>query len=610
MMRLLTVLVLALILPCKLFAGVEIPKRGSVPHPRLIMTREDEQSVKMLIARDRYARIADSAIVDNCARRLTEAVPGNERDASNVRMKNASLIEKDLNLFAYVARIHDDEQCRKRAIDQMMSVCDFPDWSPSHFLDPSQVAFGVSICYDWLYDHLTPKQRKKVKDALLYKAVLPSFESHPNHYFFSPTNWNSVCNCGIVAAAACLMDDYPVYAQKVLERCVAGNRKVLDSYNPIGAFPEGYGYWAFGTNHEAMLISMLETAFGSDFGLKESSPGFMNTSQFILNMNGPFGMGFNYGDNAPQARLHPAVFWFAKESFQPSLLYMERQFLLSDNDITIGAGYALPAMMTWYSGISSSGEELPSNLFYENIDPDIPLFIYRSCWDSPDAAYLGVRGGTVRKVGHSHIDVGSFVYYRDSVRWICDLGKPDYVLAENHLGHKPFFTLTQDSRRWEVLRTGAEGHGIVTFDGERPLVDSYGKFLRTFKTRAQKGVMMDLTEIYSASVSKYLRMVYLDENEGLVVSEKIVASAADRLVRWKLLTEAEPQMQDDGSVVLCKYGKVRTIRMSSEGKTIKLYASEIESDKPWDSKNRGYFCIYAEFLLKGGETVNLVTSLN
>lgn len=607
--KLLFLVAFLIIIPCACRAGVDLPKKGSVPHPRLIMKAEDESAVRELIASDIFAAAIDSAICENCRTRLSEPMVTNDRDAAGVRLKNAGLIEKDLVLLSYAARIHSDDACRQRAIDEMLTVCAFPDWSPEHFLDPSEIAFGVSICYDWLYDSLTKKQRKTVREALLYNAILPSFEKHPDHYFYSPTNWSSVCNCGIVAAALCVMDEYPVEAGKVIDRCIDGNRKVLASYNPVGGYPEGYGYWSFGTNHEVLLIECLRTALGSDFGLVESSSGFKYSASFILHMNGPFFMGFNYGDNAPEARFHPAVYWFARETSDPSLLYMEQKFIRSGKDITWGCGPALPPALVWYSKLGKGLITPPTSLFYENPDPKIPLFIYHSDWESKDAAFLGIRGGSTRKVNHSHIDVGSFVFYQDQVRWVADLGTPNYVLAEKHIGHLPLFTIKQDSKRWDVLREGAVGHSIVTFDNLRPTIDCDCAFIRTFHTKAQKGALIDLTSMYPGQVKNYLRMIYLDAEDNLVVTEKIAGGDTDRTVRWNLVSETNATILEDGKVLLEQNGKTRTLTISCDGKPLKAKVVEPVTDKPYDEPNPGMKFIQCEFTLHSGQTMNIITTI-
>jgi len=397
-----------------------------------------------------------------------------------------------------------------------------------------------------------------------------------------------------------------------------GNRKVFRSYDPTGAYPEGFNYWSFGTRHEVLLLDMLENVMGTDFGLATETPGFMLTPYFILHMTGPFGMAFNYGDNPAETKFHPAVFWFAQKNYDPSLLYLEQKQLTSGEDITVGAYACLAAMLKWYSKVNPSEDRVvPSDLFYENGDKKIPLFIYRSSWESEDAAYLGIRGGSIRKVNHSHIDAGSFVYYKDKVRWVAELGAPNYSLVESYIGHNPLFLIKQESARWDVLREGAHGHSVVTFDGQRPWIDCDVQFVKTFRAPNQKGALMDLTSMYPGMTKSYRRMVYLDAADNLVVTEKFVGATEAHRVRWTLVTETDAALED-GTVVLRKNGLSRQLSFALTGKDsagqpavpqFSVSVDEAATDQPYDEGNPGFKLIHLEFTLEAGATVNLISRL-
>ena len=43
-------------------------------------------------------------------------------------------------------------------------------------------------------------------------------------------------------------------------------------YGPDGGYPEGFGYWGYGTSFQVMLIAALESAFGTDNGGSPKPP--------------------------------------------------------------------------------------------------------------------------------------------------------------------------------------------------------------------------------------------------------------------------------------------------------------------------------------------------
>lgn len=55
------------------------------------------------------------------------------------------------------------------------------------------------------------------------------------------------------------------------------NPKAMVGYGPDGGYPEGFGYWGYGTSFQVMLIAALESAFGTDNGLSQT-PGFMESA--------------------------------------------------------------------------------------------------------------------------------------------------------------------------------------------------------------------------------------------------------------------------------------------------------------------------------------------
>ena len=47
-----------------------------------------------------------------------------------------------------------EEKYAGKAVDNMLTVCSFEDWNPSHFLDTAEMSHAVGLGYDWLYSYL------------------------------------------------------------------------------------------------------------------------------------------------------------------------------------------------------------------------------------------------------------------------------------------------------------------------------------------------------------------------------------------------------------------------------------------------------------------------
>ncbi len=63
----------------------------------------------------------------------------------------------------------------------------------------------------------------------------------------------------------------------------------MAAFAPEGSYPEGPGYWSYGTSYNVLLISVLESALGSCFGL-DHAPGFDQTGAYLGAHHGAVGI--------------------------------------------------------------------------------------------------------------------------------------------------------------------------------------------------------------------------------------------------------------------------------------------------------------------------------
>lgn len=101
------------------------------------------------------------------------------------------------NAMAY--RLTGDTRFAAFARDVMLRAAAFPDWNPSHFLDTAEMACALALGYDWLFDELTPDERRTIKAALLEKALRYAPDAYGPagpppflHFVTAHHNWNQV----------------------------------------------------------------------------------------------------------------------------------------------------------------------------------------------------------------------------------------------------------------------------------------------------------------------------------------------------------------------------------------------------------------------------------
>ena len=189
-------------------------------HPRILMLEEDKKDIlENLKNNPRIARIHESIL--KCADSILD-LPPNRRIQTGRRLLSVSQdVLSRVFFLSYAYRMTFDEKYLYRAKDEMEAAANFSDWNPPHFLDTAEMTMALAIGYDWLGDKLPKTSREKVKNAIIEKGLVPSLKKENSGAFKTTTNWNSVCNAGIVFGALAVFDDNPKMAVEIIERAIA-----------------------------------------------------------------------------------------------------------------------------------------------------------------------------------------------------------------------------------------------------------------------------------------------------------------------------------------------------------------------------------------------------
>lgn len=537
--------------------GQTSPVEKVPSHPRIILSENTPENVRKLIGQDSIFAKLHHGVLSVCEGYLNQPVLRRIQTGRRILGISREALKRIFYL-SYAYRTTGRQAYADRARSEMFAVCEFPDWNPSHFLDVAEMAMAVSIGYDWLYDLLTEAERTMIVEALYEKAILVSKQNRYNSFYRKNSNWNQVCNSGLVHAAAVVCDNFPLEAALVLEKALKTNPLALLEYGPDGGYPEGYTYWGYGTSFQIMMFATLESAFGYD-DLSENYPAFLQSGRFIQMMTGPTGYSYNFSDNTATAQMNPMMIWMAWKNEDPTLLWLEYERIkrLPSDFYARMADYIsndrlLPAVLVFMADNRITWPDHPPRTDSWYSEGLSPVFSYRSGWQSEEDAYLGVKGGTAQ-VSHSHMDVGSFVYEKGGVRWAIDLGAQDYHgLEERHLD---LWNRSQHSERWTVFRLGVTGHSTLCMNGDNQQVDGYARFVRMYDRRSRKGVRIDMSSIYRMHAERTFRSVYLDRKNDLHIVDRIYNANAENVVAWNLVTSAEARILGPNTILLSQDGK-------------------------------------------------------
>ncbi|HXK61166.1 MAG TPA: heparinase II/III family protein [Acidobacteriota bacterium] len=568
-------------------------------HPRLLLLNGEEAAIRKAIASEGiWRQIHERILIESEA--LLETAPVERVVVGRRLLAKSRECLRRVFLLSYSWRMTGEEKFAKRAEQELLAVSRFIDWNPSHFLDVAEMTMAAAIGYDWLYRVLPAETRLIVKEAIIQKGLEPSLESRYSGWLQSSHNWNQVCNAGMTYGALAIFEDRPDLARQIIKRSIDSIPLAMKDYGPDGAYPEGYGYWGYGTNFNVMFLSALQKAFGHDFGLS-GAPGFMRTAGYLQHMTGPSGLCFNYSDSGAQPGLNPAMFWFARQLNDFSLLWLEKGYL--ENERT-SRDRLLPATLIW----GGSGEAVTISPPEKNVwvgRGKNPVALMRTSWTDPTAIFVGVKAGSP-SVNHGHMDIGSFVMEADGVRWAMDFGAQDYHSLESK--GVDLWNRDQDSQRWQVFRYNNFVHNTLTIDGQLQRVAGFGPITRHSDNPRFMHAQVDITDVYKGQIKKADRGVAIVDGRYVVVRDELETLGKETAVRWTLLTPAEVKITGPDSAELSLKGQHLRLQVKgSQGIMMKTWSTDPPYD--YDAPNPGTVMVGFETVLPANSRETLAVFL-
>lgn len=496
---------------------------------------------------------------------------------------------------ALAFRLTGDERFAARAKKELLTAAAFDDWNPLHFLDVAEMSFAFAIGYDWLYAQLTPDERTTIRSALIKHGL--SFASAayaaggPTDkrlwFVTSYHNWNQVCNGGLLTAALALADEEPALARLVVQGALKSLPTAMAAYQPDGAYPEGPGYWGYGTSYNVLAIAALESALGTDFGLSHT-PAFDGTALYRLCVQSPAGLAFNYADGGATVGAQAEYTWLATRYHHMAALDHSRTLLAgalakSARNPESDRFYALHAVWFPERVISNGAFDLLSypELAIRFRGP-AELAIFRSAWQDPRALFIGFKAGR-NDVNHAHLDLGSFVLDADGVRWVQDLGPDDYNLPG-------YFK----DKRWTYYRLNNHSHNTLTPADALQDPDAVAPIIAFASTPARAFAVADLTSAYPGAVRKILRGVTLLDRARVLVQDDLTGIKPGTALTSRLLTAAKVHLDDNRLATLTLGGRTLRVEILAPPDA-KFTASPAIPPTTAENQNKGVTALTAEF---------------
>ena len=560
-MRLINLIGLFFLLFSFVVTGRDLSVRQSgkelLQHPRLLFSKQEEQRIRDLFGTE---PLLDSLYVGLMkeAERLLLVPPQEDprreiKNTKDILPISREQVYRMVNL-ALAYRLSGDRRFAEKAEKELVHVCNFPDWDPIHYLDVAEMTTAVAIGYDWLYDVLAPSTRQLVVHSIKTKALNLVVEEYntgnADSWAKRETNWNVVCNTGMVLGALAIEEHYPELAKHIIGEAVRYIPNCLKHFAPDGVCYEGPAYWGYTNMYLSLLLKALNDNFGGDFGLSEMV-GVDKSVLYYMHSTSPSGKIFNFansGSTAPAAE--PIYFYFSRAFNQPEVATFYRDVLSK----TVHEGnyfrfYFLS--IPWYDTASSTADALPKLKVYEGIND---IVVFNGNRNIPNSLYLIAKSGDP-DMAHQQLDIGTFIVEMNGIRWTDDLGTDNYNLPG-------FWDYKPDGQRWTYFRNSNFSHNTLSIDHKLQNSAGTGEIDRLDDRAAQPFVTMNMSTAYAGQSRFVYRTFRMLDDTRILVTDSVVLQSPSQSVQWSVITSADVECKGN-IAVLRKDGKSFSLKIAS-----------------------------------------------
>ena len=559
-------------------------REASPEHPRLLATAAELAAIREALGEQSQKGDLARAVVAQ-AEAYADAPPVTRTLEGRRLLGVSRQCLKRVLCLTMAHRLTGEEHFAARAEQEMLAAARFENWNPSHFLDVAEMAFALAVGYDWLYEVLSPASRAEIRTALIDKAVSLPFATNHRGWVNAENNWGQVCHGGLTAAALAVMEDEPDLAARTIHQAAHHVTRSMAAFAPHGSYPEGPGYWSYGTTYNVLLIALLESALDTDFGLS-LAPGFAETGEYINLVAGPSGRYFNYADGGDGRAAEPALHWLAKRYQRPDWTLNEPGLLRSDIRRLLRAdprgshGRFLPLTLLWMAEPDpATVNRMP---LHWSGGGSVPITLHRSAWADPRATFVGLKAGSP-SANHGHMDTGSFVLDALGVRWAVDLGAEGYHGIESR--GMNLWDRRQDSDRWKIFRLNSLSHNTLVIDGALQRVGGHGQVVRFSGDPDRPFSVIELSEVYAGQASSVQRGVALLPSGEVLIQDELRGLRPGSRVRWGMLTPARPVEPGTATLTLHQGDAALTLSLLAPAKMAWQLVDTAAPRNEWDSPN-------------------------
>src|SRR4030042_2519393 len=144
----------------------EVLKTLDKTHPRLMLKDKDLQGLKEQYENDKVLQKCVKDVIDRADGYMNKPMLTYNKIGPRLLHVSRECLSR-VYALALAYRWTGRQEYARKAVDNMLAVCTFTDWNPSHFLGTAEMSHAVGVGYDWLSSYMDADARAKIKAGLI-----------------------------------------------------------------------------------------------------------------------------------------------------------------------------------------------------------------------------------------------------------------------------------------------------------------------------------------------------------------------------------------------------------------------------------------------------------
>jgi len=420
-------------------------------------------------------------------------------------------------------------------------------------------------------ERLRYELQKRILDPYMnmnfWWTALPPFK----HGFPFVNNWNPWCNANVLQCFMLLENDKDKLATAVYRSMHSVDRFI--NADKDGACDEGPGYWGVAAGKMFDYLSLLKKLTGGHLSLFNQSE-IKNMAEYIYRANAGNGWVVNFSDASAKGTGNPYfIYDFGRAVESNDMMHFAAYLkkLIPDSHVLSSRDIYRDLQNV------SISDELEATKPVFNIPPYSWYPKTEYCFMSDDqGCFVATKGGNNNE-NHNHNDVGSFIYYSNSVPVIIDVGVGTYTAK------------TFSSERYSIWTMQSNYHNVPLING---VAEHAGEQFKAVNSTFNKDKMIfstDISKAYpkDAGIKLWIRSYQL--NKGvLYIKDCYSLTKTIKSNQINFMTWGDVNLEVPGKVIIkvqneaieliydkkCFQARIDTIKLD-EPKLSHVWGSEI-----------------------------------